>query len=83
MKKNNKQGKGKKMISVHDIMKRHNLSYQTVNHYTNFGLLSVSIREGKLRLYDKGVVEKRLRKVKELVKEGYSLGLIRKRLIGI
>ena len=71
------------LITAKEIVKKFEITFQTVNHYTNFGLLSVSVKEGNLRLYDKNVVEKRLKKVRELVREGYSLGLIRKRLIGI
>ncbi|MFH1867907.1 MAG: helix-turn-helix domain-containing protein [Candidatus Omnitrophota bacterium] len=71
------------MMSANDIAKKHNISYQAVNHYTNFGLLPVSIKKGNIRFYDKAIVDKRMRKVKELMEEGYSLGLIRRRLIGI
>ncbi len=83
MKKANRRNKKNKMISANDIVKIHHISYQAVNHYTNFGLLPVLLRRGNIRLYDKNVVEKRLKKVKELMREGYSLGLIRRRLIGI
>jgi len=83
MKKDIKRNKKNKMISANEIMKRHNMSYQTVNHYTNVGLLPVSVRKGNVRFYSRGLVEKRLKKVAELTKEGYSLCLIRKRLIGV
>jgi len=71
------------MVSAKHIMGKFNVSYQTVNHYTDCGLLPVSAKVGNVRLYNKTVVEKRLKKVKELVEEGYSLRLIRKRLVGI
>jgi DNA-binding transcriptional MerR regulator len=72
-----------KMISAKEIMKRYNISYQIVNHYTNFGLLPVLLKKGNVRFYDKNVVEKRLKKIRELMEEGYSLLLIRRKLIGI
>lgn len=79
-KKNNHQPG---MISAKDIMHKCELSYQSVNHYTDFGLLPVLLKKGNVRFYDRNVVKKRLRKIRELVEEGYSLRLIRKRLVGI
>ena len=72
-----------KLISVKDIIKIYNITYQTVNHYTDFGLLPVASKRGNVRFYEKDLVEQRLRKIRELVREGYSLRLIRKTLIGI
>jgi len=80
IKKNNKRNK---MISVKDIINRYSISYQTVNHYTDFGLLPVLIKKGNVRFYNRGLVQKRLKKIKDLMQEGYSLSLIRKKLIGI
>lgn len=71
------------MISAKDIVKTYNISYQTVNHYTDFGLLQVLAKKGNVRFFDKDVVAKRLKQISALVGEGYSLRLIRKRLIGI
>jgi DNA-binding transcriptional MerR regulator len=72
-----------KVLSVKDIMKKYKLSYQTVNHYTDFGLLQVSLKKGNTRFYDRRILETRIKKIKELIEEGYSLRLIRKKLIGI
>lgn len=72
-----------KMISVKEIMSKYNISYQTINHYTDFGLLPVQTKIGNARFYDRDLVEERLKKVWELIGEGYSLRLIRKKLIGI
>ena len=72
-----------KMISAKDIVKIYDISYQTVNHYTDFGLLQVLAKKGNVRFFDKDVVAKRLKQISALVGEGYSLRLIRKRLIGI
>ena len=71
------------ILSVKDIMKRYKLSYQTVNHYTDFGLLPVSVKKGNVRFYDRRIIEKRMKKIRDLMGEGYSLRLIRKKLIGI
>lgn len=80
---NKKNNKHKKLISAKEIMREYNLSYQTINHYTNLGLLSVLAKNGNVRFYDRNLVSKRLNKVRELIEEGYSLRLIRKKLIGI
>lgn len=72
----------KGIISAKDIIKKYKVSYQTVNHYTDFGLLPVLIKKGNVRFYNCRVVEKHLKKIMDLAKEGYSLRLIRKRLIG-
>ena len=80
MKRNNKQNK---TISAKDIISKYSISYQTVNHYTDFGLLPVLVKRGNVRLYNRGLIEKRLRKIRDLTQEGYSLRLIRKKLIGI
>ncbi len=70
-------------VSAKEIMHSYHISYQTVNHYTNFGLLPVLAKRKNIRFYNRALVLKRLKEIKDLVKEGYSLRLIRKRLIGI
>lgn len=75
--------KDDKMLSVKDIMREYNLTYQTVNHYTDFGLLPIALKKGNVRFYDKNIVDERIKKIKRLAEEGYSLSLIRKQLIGI
>ncbi len=80
VKDSNKEGK---MLSVKDIMREYNLTYQTVNHYTDFGLLPIALKKGNVRFYDKNIVDERIKKIKKLAEEGYSLSLIRKQLIGI
>ena len=69
-----------KMLSAKDIMKKYSLSYQTINHYTDFGILPVMVKRGNVRFYDKRVVEKRIKRTRELMSEGYSLRLIHKKL---
>ena len=70
-------------LSVKDIMKKYKFSYQTVNHYTDFGLLPVTLKKGNVRYYDRRMIAKRIAKIKALMGEGYSLRLIRRRLLGI
>lgn len=72
-----------KMISAKEISQLYQISYQTVNYYTDLGLLPVVSKEGNVRYYDRDIVERHLKEILYLKKEGYSLRLIRKRLIGI
>ena len=73
----------KKLITAKEITSKFNISFQTVNHYTNFGLLTVVTKNSNVRMYDEAEVKERLGKISELVAEGYSLRLIRKKLIGV
>jgi DNA-binding transcriptional MerR regulator len=65
----------KTLISPAQISKIHNISYQTINYYTNLGLLMVKKRNTN-RLYDPRQVSSCLKKVSELKSRGYSLKLI-------
>lgn len=73
----------RKLITAKEIVSKFNISFQTVNHYTNFGLLNVITKKGNVRLYNASEVRGRLEKISVLVSEGYSLRLIRKKLIGV
>jgi DNA-binding transcriptional MerR regulator len=75
--------KKNKIISAKEIARTHHTTYQTVNHYTDLGLLTIERKKGNVRFYNNAIVTKRLKEIKDLAKEGYSLRLIRKRLIGI
>jgi DNA-binding transcriptional MerR regulator len=77
------RNKSTKTISAQEIVKAHHITYQAVNYYTDLGLLPVLLKKGNARCYDRDVVERRLKEIKSLASEGYSLRLIRKRLIGI
>ena len=77
------QSNKEKMISAKEIVDTYKISYQTVNHYTDFGLLPVLVKIGNVRYYDRDVIEKNVKEIRALIGEGYSLRLIRKRLIGI
>ncbi len=67
----------KGLISTQEIIKRHNLSYQTVNYYTNLGLLVVRKKVGNSRFYKTGEIRRRLGAITKLKNQGYSLKLIR------
>lgn len=75
--------KQNKVLSAAEVMKVYNLTYQTINHYTNFGLLTVALKKGNARFYSRDMLEQRLKELRKLTEEGYSLQLIRKKLIGI
>lgn len=81
--KNKTKFRGNKFISAKEIIDEFHVSYQTVNHYTDFGLLPLVFKKGNVRFYDKQQVKKRLPEITRLAGEGYSLRLIRKQLIGI
>ena len=72
-----------RLISVKEVIKKYKLTYQTVNHYTNFGLLDVVTKNGNVRMYDDAQVRKKLAKISQLISEGYPLRLIRKKLGGV
>jgi len=66
----------KSLISPTEISKIYGISYQTVNYYTNLGLLKVKKRNANNRLYDSRQVSACLKKVTNLKSQGYSLKLI-------
>jgi DNA-binding transcriptional MerR regulator len=72
-----------KFITVKEIADKYGMPYQTVNRYSDSGLLSVVFKKGNIRYYDRRQVEKRIRRISVLSGEGYSLMLIRKKLLGI
>jgi DNA-binding transcriptional MerR regulator len=78
-----KNAKTAKLISAKEIISKYNISYQTVNHYTDFGLLPMVEKRGNIRFYDHNLVRSRLSQIMKLAGEGYSLRLIRKKLVGI
>ncbi len=66
----------KALISPIQISKIHSISYQTINYYTNLGILMVKKRSANNRLYDSRQVSACLKKVNDLKSQGYSLKLI-------
>lgn len=70
----------KALIAIGEIANLYGLSKATINYYTNMGLLHIVEKQGNKRLYDDDEVRKRLEKIKEMRRSGYSLRLIRKQL---
>lgn len=68
------------LISAKDIVDKYGITYQTINHYTNFGLLAVVLKKRNVRFYKEEEVKTRLEKIQQYAGEGYSLNLIRKML---
>lgn len=73
----------KKYIFAQEIIKKFNISYQTLNYYTVMGLLPVTKRIGNKRVYEEEMITKRLQGISKLAREGYPLNLIRKKIVGI
>ncbi|MCM8781329.1 MAG: helix-turn-helix domain-containing protein [Candidatus Omnitrophica bacterium] len=78
-----KRNKRNKLIPAKDIITKYNISYHTINHYTDFGLLPIALKKGNVRFYNATQVKQRLSKISKLASEGYSLRLIRKKLLGV
>lgn len=72
-----------KFITAKEIAKRYHLSYQVTNRYTDAGLLEVVFKKGNTRYYNRSVAQRRIRQILNLTQEGYPLGLIRRKLVGI
>jgi DNA-binding transcriptional MerR regulator len=72
-----------KYITVKEIAHKYGLSYQVVNRYSDSGLLSVVFKKGNIRFYDRRQIENRIKRISKLTAEGYSLVLIRRKLLGI
>ena len=68
------------LITIREIVKRHNVTSFTVNHYTDIGLLNVVSKKKNVRLYDGSEVKERLKRIAELKDQGYPLRLIRMEL---
>ncbi|MBN2119715.1 MAG: MerR family transcriptional regulator [Candidatus Omnitrophica bacterium] len=73
-------GTNSKLISAKEISSRYDISYPTINHYTNLGFLSVVKRKGNKRLYEEKEVLAVLDRISRLKDEGYPLRLIRNML---
>lgn len=67
-----------KLISSMELVKKFGISYSTLTHYTNLGLLRVVRKNGNKRLYKINQAKKRLNKIKKLSTEGYPLKIIKK-----
>jgi len=76
MKHKPKNMRDPELISAVEIINEFHISYQTLNHYTNLGLLESVKREGLKRFYRKEDVKNRLETIKGLQSKGYTLRLI-------
>ena len=72
-----------KFTTAKEIAKKYELSYQTINRYSDTGLLNVAFKKGNVRYYDRLHIQRRLSQISRMTREGYSLALIRKKLLGI
>lgn len=63
-------------ISSKEVLKKFGISYQTLNHYTNLGLLNAMKRRGNKRQYIEKEVKERLKKINALKDTGYPLRII-------
>lgn len=67
-----------KLVSSMELVRKFGISYSTLTHYTNLGLLRVVRKNGNKRLYQGNQAKKRLKKIKKLSTEGYPLKIIKK-----
>ncbi len=72
-----------KLITAKEISAKFGISYQTINRYTDAGLLSVINKKGNIRFYNRQHAAKRIKQIDGLSRQGYSLLLIRRKLVGI
>jgi DNA-binding transcriptional MerR regulator len=72
-----------KLITAKEITKKYSLSYQSLNRFTDVGLLTVVLKKGNIRYYNRQQIKKRIHQISGLMQEGYSLLLIRRKLVGI
>jgi len=68
--------KNNRLLSIQEISKSFNTSYQTLNYYTTLGLLHTVKRVGNKRLYIATEVKERLKKINDLKNKGYPLKII-------
>ena len=71
-----------RLLSALQLVDKFQISYQTLNHYTNLSLLNNSTRRGLRRFYQEDDVRRRLHKIKTLQNQGYTLRLIAQFLNG-
>jgi DNA-binding transcriptional MerR regulator len=72
-----------KFITAKEIAGKYEVSYQTINRYSDAGLLNVAFKKGNVRFYDRLHIQRRLIQISRLTRDGYSLTLIRKKILGI
>jgi len=70
----------KHLISSQELIKKFEMSYSSLTHYTNIGLLKVISRKGNKRLYDVDEVTIRIPKIWKMADKGYPLKVIAEEL---
>ena len=71
----------KGLLGVRELAKVINVSPSTITYYTNLGLLEVVRIKGNKKLYNKDLMIQRFSAIQKARQEGYSLMLIKKRLV--
>lgn len=70
-------------ITAREIGEQLQIPYSKINYYTDLGLFSIVGKNRNKRIYDRGEVEDRYRMISKLANEGYPLGLIRRKILGL
>ncbi len=71
-----------KFITAKQIAEKYEVPYQTINRYSDAGLLNVAFKKGNVRYYERLHSQRRLAQITRMTRDGYSLMLIRKKLLG-
>ena len=72
-----------KFITAKEIAGKYEVSYQTINRYSDAGLLNVAFKKGNVRFYERLHIQRRLIQISRMTRDGYSFVLIRKKILGI
>ena len=68
------------LLNSQEVVRKYNISYQTLNYYTTLGFFEVRKRKGNGRLYNEEEFGNKLQRITELKDQGYPLRLIGKML---
>ena len=71
----------KELLGVRELARAISVSPSTITYYTNLGLFKVVKIKGNKRLYNRDLAIQRFSEIQKSRQEGYSLMLIKKRLI--
>lgn len=67
-------------ITIMEITKKFDISYQTANYYVNLGFFNVVGTKGNKRIFDEKEIAVKIQKIKTMRAKGYPLRLIREHL---
>jgi len=70
----------KNMLTIKEISKRYKVSEATIRHYIDLDLIRVYKREGGKWYFRKNEVDARIKKIRNLLRQGYLLRQMRKKL---